>query len=118
MLPEPADRPTLGAAEVAAHYGIGVTLARQLGRRWIATGGAEGIPALPFGRLLKFPTAAVRRHLGVDPTTTNGDHPHRDPAPGPQRPGADPITQRAYEGVIPGDNTAPPTRIQPSDRRE
>ena len=70
MLPDPADQPTLDATEVAQALNIGVTLARQMGRRYITTDGADGVPCVAYGRLLKFPTASVRQHLGIDPPTS------------------------------------------------
>lgn len=65
MLPDPEQRPTVGADEVAAAYGIGINAAYAQGRRYIDTKGDEGIPALRVGRSLRFPTAAVRAHLGL-----------------------------------------------------
>ena len=66
MLPDPETRPTISAREVAKAYGIGVNAAYAEGRRFIDTNEAEGIPALRFGRSLRFPTAAVRIQLGLD----------------------------------------------------
>ncbi|MCU1451930.1 MAG: hypothetical protein JWN46_76 [Acidimicrobiales bacterium] len=67
MLPDPASQPTLSAREVAPELGIGINAVYREGRRYIATGGAEGIPAIAFGgRSLRFPTAALRKLLGLD----------------------------------------------------
>lgn len=37
-------------------------------RRWRATGGAEGIPVVRFGRCLRIPTAALLKLAGVEPS--------------------------------------------------
>jgi len=68
-LPDPEAHPTVGADEVATAYGIGINAAYAQGRRYIDTHGAEGIPALRIGRSLRFPTAAVRAHLGLGSDT-------------------------------------------------
>lgn len=65
MLPDPLECPTIGAREVAAAYGIGLNAVYAEGNRFIQTNGAEGIPAMRFGRTMRFPTAAIRAHLGL-----------------------------------------------------
>lgn len=67
LLPDPEQQPTMNADAVARIYGLGITKVRVEGRRYIDTNGQSGIPCVAFGRLLKYPTAAIRRHLGIDP---------------------------------------------------
>jgi|GEM_PF-5861601 len=71
MVPEPHAQPTMSAAETATAYGIGINAAYAQGRRFIESQGAEGIPALQIGRSMRFPTAAIRAHLGLDRATTS-----------------------------------------------
>ena len=66
MLPRAEDQPTLSASEVAAAFGIGVNAAYQQGNLYLGSKGADGIPAMRFGRSMRFPTAAVRSALGLD----------------------------------------------------
>ena len=40
----------------------------ELTRRWLATGGKEGIPAVRFGRCLRIPTAALLKLAAVEPS--------------------------------------------------
>ena len=71
MLPDPEVHPTVGASEVASAYGIGINAAYAEGRKYLDSAGAEGIPALRIGRSLRFPTAAVRAHLGLKSDNTS-----------------------------------------------
>jgi hypothetical protein len=45
----------LTVAEVMAHLRMGRTFVYQEARRYLATGGAAGIPCRKFGRVLRFP---------------------------------------------------------------
>ena len=70
MLPNPIEQPALRAEQAAELYGISRGKAFELGRLYIATSGAEGIPCLRLGeRLLRFPTARVLHHLGLEATS-------------------------------------------------
>jgi hypothetical protein len=109
MLPDPANQATLTAEEVANAVGIGVTLTRQLGRRYIATDGADGIPAVAYGRLLKFPTAAVRQHLGIDPPQVSLTPPM---VPRPSRQDRPPAIRETGKAI----GSVPPVRIVPKVR--
>lgn len=114
MLPDPSERSTLNAGEVAAVIGLGVTLVREQGCLYIATDGREGIPCIRYGRLLKFPTAAIRRHLGIDaPIELAAPHPTPPATPGGPTPGGP--TTFTERGVLHGSH-APPTRIQPTSQ--
>lgn len=110
MLPDPQERPTLTINEVTTAYGIGINLARREANRYIATSGATGIPAFKIGRLLRFPTAAIRQDLGIDPP--QAAPPHKG------HPGCTPsteLTSGSGEGRPPGatHGSAPPVRIVP-----
>jgi excisionase family DNA binding protein len=55
----------LSVAEAANVLRISHTTAYELVHRWMATGGAEGIPVVQFGRVLRVPRAALSRLLAV-----------------------------------------------------
>jgi excisionase family DNA binding protein len=59
-LPEPADRPWLTVAEVAAITGEGEKAIR-------AALDAGQLPLLRVGRYVRIPTALLRQRLGIDP---------------------------------------------------
>lgn len=44
----------------------------ELTRRWLETGGQEGIPAVRFGRCLRIPTAALLRMALIEPAPAGG----------------------------------------------
>jgi hypothetical protein len=67
MLPDPESEPTISVEDAGRAMGLGRTLAYQEARRYIATGGAEGLPAIRFGRTLRCPTAELRRMVGLEP---------------------------------------------------
>ena len=52
----------LTVEEVMAHLRMGRTFVFQEARRYLATGGAAGIPCRKFGRLLRFPTSELRAY--------------------------------------------------------
>jgi len=54
----------LTVEEAAAVLRIGRTAAYLLARRWEDTGGAEGLPVVRFGRLLRTPVHALERLAG------------------------------------------------------
>jgi excisionase family DNA binding protein len=54
-------RPFLRVEEAARLLRISRTSAYALANRWLDTGGAEGLPALRFGRSIRIPTAAIER---------------------------------------------------------
>ena len=51
--------PFLRVEEAAQVLRISRTSAYALANRWLDTGGAEGLPALRFGRPIRIPTAAI-----------------------------------------------------------
>jgi hypothetical protein len=62
--------------EAAAILRIGRTAAYALGREYLATGGASGLPVMRFGRLLRVPRVKLEAMLGgpitwPPPTTTS-----------------------------------------------
>lgn len=56
----------MSVPEAGAFLGIGRSQAYEEAARYLRTGGAEGIPVIRFGRILRVPTAAFRRMLGLD----------------------------------------------------
>jgi excisionase family DNA binding protein len=52
-------RATLNVEEAARLLGISRTVAFEQARRYVETGGAEGIPALRIGRRLLIPTSRL-----------------------------------------------------------
>lgn len=60
----------LTVEEAAAVLRIGRTAAYLLARRWEDTGGAEGLPVVRFGRLLRAPVDELERLAGgaIEPT--------------------------------------------------
>lgn len=114
LLPDPAVQPTMAAAEAAKAVGIGEPLVRRQGQLFIDSHGAEGIPCLRIGRLVRFPTAAIRAYLGVDP-------PLQPIAPNPPAapafPGARALGKAStFKGGTDGGH-APAVRIRPVHQR-
>ncbi len=60
----------LTVGEVMAHLRMGRTFVYQEARRYLATGGAAGIPCRKFGRLLRFPTSELRAYATLRSSTT------------------------------------------------
>ena len=74
------ERPPFFTVEEAAEIvRIGRTLAYQLAARFEATNGAEGLPVLRIGRLLRVPRAALETWAGAELTATT-------PHPAPEQP--------------------------------
>lgn len=63
-LPEPAERPWLTVAEVAAITGEGEKAIR-------AALDAGQLPLLRVGRYVRIPTALLRQRLGIDPPSAD-----------------------------------------------
>ena len=59
----------LTVEEAARVLRIGRTAAYALARRWRDTNGQEGLPVVPFGRVLRVPRAALERIAGGSITT-------------------------------------------------
>jgi len=60
------DEPAVLTVEEAARVlRIGRSAAYEQARRFIATGGAEGLPALRLGRRLRVPREALNRMLAI-----------------------------------------------------
>jgi hypothetical protein len=55
---------------------ISHTTAYELAHRWLATGGAEGLPVIHLGRVMRVPRAAIGRLLDIG--ITNSDGPRAD----------------------------------------
>ena len=63
--PDPRDPPDfLSVEEAAAVLRLGRTAAYQLARRYLATGGADGIPAVRYGKQLRVPRYKLEEQLG------------------------------------------------------
>lgn len=90
--PSPATPWFLTVEEAARVLRIGRTAAYLLAKRWEATGGAEGLPVVRFGRLLRVPVSELERLAGgpLRPVTTE---PPVEPAPEPA-PVAEPVPIR------------------------
>lgn len=54
----------LTVAEVMEIFPLGRSAVYELARRYVATGGAEGIPCQRFGRRLLFPVAQIEAVIG------------------------------------------------------
>jgi excisionase family DNA binding protein len=87
--PDPRDAPDfLSVEEAAAVLRLGRTAAYQLARRYLATGGADGIPAVRYGKQLRVPRCKLEEHLGGPitwPPTTSKKAGAPQRAPGPRR---------------------------------
>jgi hypothetical protein len=59
------DRLALTVPEAANLLGLGRSAAYEQARRYIATGGREGLPCLRLGRRLIVPSAPLRSILGL-----------------------------------------------------
>lgn len=62
--PEPSVPTFLTVEEAAAVLRVGRTAAYLLAKRWEATAGAEGLPVVRFGRLLRVPLGELERLAG------------------------------------------------------
>jgi hypothetical protein len=73
MIPDPREQPTISVEEAAHILGLGRTVAYMQANRFLATDGAEGIPALRFGRTLRVPTARLVALLEGQPDDLSVD---------------------------------------------
>ena len=64
-LPDPTVEPTMSVERAAEIVGLGRRAAYAAAIRFIESGGAEGLPALRFGRALRIPTAPLLRMVGL-----------------------------------------------------
>ena len=67
------EREFLTVTEVMAHLRMGRTFVYQEARRYLATGGAAGIPCRKFGRLLRFPTSELHAYAAVRSSTSSSN---------------------------------------------
>jgi hypothetical protein len=78
----------LTVEEAAAVLRIGRTAAYLLARRWEETGGAEGLPVVRFGRLLRTPVHELERLAGgaidLAAEAPSQSDPVREPMPAPK----------------------------------
>ena len=56
----------LRVEEAAQELQISRTAAYELARRWLASGGREGLPAIRLGRSIRIPAAALDRLADPD----------------------------------------------------
>ncbi|MDF5751095.1 helix-turn-helix domain-containing protein [Spongiactinospora sp. TRM90649] len=59
-LPTPEMKPTLSVPEAGTYLGLSKSSSYDAAKR-------GEIPTIPFGRLLRVPTATLRQMLGIDP---------------------------------------------------
>jgi predicted DNA-binding transcriptional regulator AlpA len=81
----------LTAKQVMARLKLGRTTVYGLGRRYLETGGAEGLPCRKIGRALRFPADEVDDWMTTKPITHPGDLSRSTPPPEP-RPTVAPTT--------------------------
>lgn len=68
----------LTAKQVMARLNLGRTTVYGLGRRYLESGGAEGLPCRKFGRALRFPADELDEWVKADhPTRVDAEHPAR-----------------------------------------
>jgi hypothetical protein len=67
-LPDPVIQPTLDVPVAGQYLDFGRAKSYQEAARYIATGGAEGLPVIKFGKTLKVPTMALLKLLSLDGT--------------------------------------------------
>lgn len=66
MTDKPHDPPVVLTVEEAARIlRIGRSAAYEAARRYLTTGGAEGLPVVRLGRRLRVPRPALARMLGI-----------------------------------------------------
>lgn len=71
VVPDPRDEPTVDVERAGSWFGLGRSKAYEEARRYVASGGQEGLPVLVFGRTLRAPVARIRELLGLPATETN-----------------------------------------------
>jgi hypothetical protein len=72
-LPDPAESPVLSVEDAGALFGLGRSKAYSEARRFLESGGREGLPVISFGRTLRCPTATILRLLGLTDAQGHGD---------------------------------------------
>lgn len=70
----------LTAKQVMARLKLGRTTVYGLGRRYLETGGAEGLPCRKIGRALRFPADEVDEWTTATPTAHPGESSRSTPA--------------------------------------
>lgn len=65
-VPRPEEVPVVPVPTAGRWCGMGRSKAYVEARRYLATNGREGLPAIEFGHRLVSPVAAVRELLGID----------------------------------------------------
>lgn len=87
----------LTAKQVMARLKLGRTTVYGLGRRYLETGGAEGLPCRKIGRALRFPADEVDGWMTATPVATPGELSRSTPPPEP-KPTAAPTTPAPAAG--------------------
>ncbi|MEY2451479.1 MAG: hypothetical protein QOD92_1053 [Acidimicrobiaceae bacterium] len=82
MLPDPRSDPFLSVEAAGKLCGLGRSKAYEQARRYIDSNGAEGLPAVEFGRTIRVVTAGLWKIAGLEPpgepdtrTAPEADHP-------------------------------------------
>ena len=65
-LPQATDRPSISVEEAAQAYGLSRAGAYRACHTYLGSDGQSGIPCIRIGGRIVIPTAAVRKHLGLD----------------------------------------------------
>jgi predicted DNA-binding transcriptional regulator AlpA len=74
----------LTAKQVMARLKLGRTTVYGLGRRYLETGGAEGLPCRKIGRALRFPAGEVDEWMTTKPDARHGEPAQSTPASAPR----------------------------------
>ena len=107
--------PFFTVEEAAGVVRIGRTLAYQLAARFEATDGAEGLPVVRIGRLLRVPRAALETWAGTELTATTTHIAAELPAP-PVPPLPIPASPSPAPAPAPIERPAPHRKPRPSEQ--
>jgi hypothetical protein len=72
VIPDPREKPTVSVEEGGRIFGLGRSKAYEEANRFLQTDGAEGLPAVRFGRSIRVPTARLLSMIGLEPGDGDG----------------------------------------------